>query len=39
MEDRLIRRIYSNKKTKQMLICIPKGSGFEDKDYVEVKKI
>jgi len=39
MEERLIRRIYCNKKTKQMLICIPKGSKYKDGDYVEIKDI
>jgi hypothetical protein len=37
---RIIRKVWRNKHTKQLLITIPvKDSGIVEGDYVEVKKV
>ena len=39
MENRLILKVYGNKKTKQKLVCIPqKIKEIKIGDFVEVKK-
>lgn len=37
--DRIIRRVWKNKWSKQLLITIPKDSEIKEGDYVEVKKL
>ena len=37
--DRIILKIYQNKKSGQLLLSIPKKSGLQDGDYVELKQI
>ena len=39
MVDRVICRVYSNKKSKQLLVCIPKKSGYKYGDYVEIIEV
>ena len=40
MEERIILRIYENKKTGQRLVTIPKKfKNIKTGDYIEVKKI
>ena len=36
---RIIRRVWENKGTKQLLITIPKDSKIREGDYVEVNKV
>ena len=39
MENKLILRVYENKKSKQRLVCIPKKiKEIKTGDFVEVKK-
>lgn len=38
-KDRVIRKVWSHKSTKQKLITIPKDSYIEIGDYVEVIKV
>ncbi len=36
---RIIRKVWKNKGTKQLLITMPKDSHLKEGDYVEIKKI
>lgn len=36
---RIIRKVWKNKGTSQLLITIPKDSNIKEGDYVEIKKI
>lgn len=37
--QKIIRKVWSNKKTKQLLITIPKDVEIKEGDYIEIKKI
>jgi len=37
--QKIIRKVWSNKQTKQLLITIPKDVDIKEGDYIEVKKI
>jgi len=39
MEEKIIRKVWENKKNKQKLITIPNKSQIVPGDYVEVKRI
>lgn len=40
MKNRIILRVYKNKKTEQKLVCIPKKiKDIKDGDFVEIKKV
>lgn len=39
MEKRIIRKVWKNKGTKQLLITLPKDSKIKEGDYIEIKKI
>ena len=40
MENRLILKVYENKKTKQKLVCIPKKiKKIKTGDFIEIKKV
>ena len=39
MVDKIIKKVWVNKKNKQKLITIPKSSKIKAGDYVEVKKV
>lgn len=39
MTATVVRRIYFVKCSGQMLVSVPKDSGFEAGDYVEIKKV
>ena len=40
MKDKLILRVYGNKKTKQKLVCIPKKiKEIKIGDFIEIKKV
>ena len=40
MENKLILRVYENKKTKQRLVCIPKKiKEIKAGDFIEIKKV
>lgn len=36
---KVIRKVWKNKGTDQLLITIPKDSGIKEGDYVEIKKV
>jgi len=36
---KIIRKVWKNKGTKQLLITIPNNSDIKEGDYVEIKKI
>lgn len=38
-KERVIRKIYENKHTGQMLVGVPKDSGFVVGDYVELVNV
>ena len=38
-EKRIIRKIYCNRASGQLLISIPKRSGYKEGDYVEIKHV
>ena len=37
--ERIIKKVYENKKTKQKLVSIPKDCNIKKGDYVEIKKV
>ncbi len=36
---KIIRKVWKNKQTKQLLITIPLKQGIKDGDYIEIKKV
>ncbi len=36
---RIIRKIWRNKATNQLLITIPNNQGLKEGDYIEIKKV
>ena len=36
---RIIRKVWKNKQTNQLLITIPNKEGVKEGDYIEVKKV
>lgn len=36
---KIIRKVWKNQTTNQLLITIPLGEGIEKGDYIEVKKV
>lgn len=38
-QKKIIRKVWKNKGTKQLLITIPKDSKIKKGDYVEIKKL
>ena len=36
---KIIRKVWANKQTKQLLITIPNKQGIEEGDYIEIKKV
>lgn len=38
-EEKIIRKVWLHKATKQKIVTIPKDSKIKEGDYVEIKKI
>jgi len=39
MEEKIIRKVWRNEGTQQLLITIPKGSDIKKGDYVKIEKV